>query len=741
MLNDTNESESDLEELGDLFGGDYSDEDPTYTPPKIKQCGDLLGSDNSDEDPDVDYVVTNNVLDIHGMHPRPVNAHSDNAVETVTILLDDVLDAVWKKVRKKNRWSESNPSEWKKNIVKKRRSTGLPYVTNKKLRSEKAPQIVNCGNCKFKCTEKFSIDERNNFCKLYWGMDFKSKKNFILSNITIEPVKTRRVIKSSQKKDRSFTKKCFFKKSNERIQVCQKFFTKTLCISPDVVADAIAKVDSIGYYASEDLRGRHEPANKIKQEVLRHVKEHIESFPVMESHYTRKDTSRKYLDAKLNIRKMYQLYCDECKDNVLIPVSEMKYRSVFCQEYNFSFFKPKKDQCLICTNYAKADSKKKLEMEIEYQDHIKRNKISQRSKQEDKEKANKDPTFCSISFDLQAVLQIPSGQVSQLYYTRKLIVYNLTIYESALPNKAFCMCWNEINGKKGSCEIGTCLYIYLKEFVPSHVTHITLFSDTCGGQNRNQFITSLLLWAVQNIDNLNVIEQKFLESGHSYMEADSMHSSIENASKNMSITSMNDWKNVFKIARRKRVLKEKVTGNKYNIEPYTVQELKYGDMLNLKTLATQVILNRTKDNNNEIVKWMKIKRIKYIKGETDKIFFNYDLSEEFKIMKTFDILQNRNAPVGPKTPVTRLKKKMMTSTDKIAEIESPAVGQIPKNLQKLYKGPLPISALKKNDLQKLCKKNIIPEELHNWVNSLSTGLNVIDRIPDVAIDDDSEEEV
>ncbi|CAH1109438.1 unnamed protein product [Psylliodes chrysocephalus] len=571
MWKDTTEPESDLEKHSDLFGSDYSDEDPTYVPPTMKNPTAEIDNEVNIElpldfdDPEDNDHENVNLVNIENLSDTDgVNTNFDNAVETVMILLDEVLDAVWHRVRKKNRWSKSTPTEWKKNIVKKRRSTGLTYVTNKRLRREKMPQIVDCGNCKFKCSEQFSIAERSNLCRVYWSMDFKSKKIFILSNITIEPVKTRRVVKSSQKRDRSFTKKCFFKKNNERIQVCQKFFTKTLCICPDVVADAIDKVDSVGCYGSEDLRGKHEPANKVKQEVLIHVKKHIESFPVMESHYTRKDTSRQYLDPNLNIRKMYLLYIEQCKENQLIPVSEMKYRSVFGQEYNFSFFKPKKDQCLICTTYAKADSEKKEEMETQYQDHIRRNRMSQKSKQEDKDKANRDPTFNSVSFDLQAVLQIPSGQA----------------------------------------------------------------------------------------------------------------------------------------------------------------------------LATEVTINKTKGNNNEAVKWMKIKRIKYVKGETAKIFFNYDLSEDFKFMKTSDIVNNNNSPA----PVTRLKKKKMTNAGNLKD-ESPIDRPIPISLEKLYKSPLPISVLKKKDLLKLCKKGIIPEELHAWINSLSTASSVIDRIPDVAIDESEEEEV
>jgi len=41
-----------------------------------------------------------------------------------------------------------------------------------------------------------------------------------------------------------------------------------------------------------------------------------------------------------------------------------------------------------------------------------------------------------------------------------------------------------------------------------------MFSNTYGGQNRNQNIAVVLLYAVQLIDHINVIEQTFQEKGH-----------------------------------------------------------------------------------------------------------------------------------------------------------------------------------------------------------------------------------
>ena len=57
------------------------------------------------------------------------------------------------------------------------------------------------------------------------------------------------------------------------------------------------------------------------------VQKHIESFPVVDGHYTRKDSNRKYLGADLNITRMYQLYLEQCKGE--IPEKDIVSQSVY----------------------------------------------------------------------------------------------------------------------------------------------------------------------------------------------------------------------------------------------------------------------------------------------------------------------------------------------------------------------------------------------------------------------------
>ena len=146
----------------------------------------------------------------------------------------------------------------------------------------------------------------------------------------------------------------------------------------------------------------------------------------------------------------------------------------------------------------------------------------------------------SVTFDLQSVLQIPSFQASLTYYMLKLCVYNLTVYEQRNPSNAHCYTWQETEGKRGAIEIGTCIYEYLKS-LPNTIKEVSLWSDTYSGQNRNQYIATMFLFALKSLPHLSKITHNYLESGHSSMEVDSMHSSIESEKKNCIVFSMIDW--------------------------------------------------------------------------------------------------------------------------------------------------------------------------------------------------------
>lgn len=127
-------------------------------------------------------------------------------------------------------------------------------------------------------------------------------------------------------------------------------------------------------------------------------------------------------------------------------------------------------------------------------EHLKRKDSAREQKCSDKIRAKTDNSFYVATFDLQAVLNAPCTLVGELYDKRKLSCFNLSFYSLGDENGT-CYLWDETQGERGLCEISTCLLTHINSITTNHtgVKEITLYSDTCGGQNRNKFVVSAYL--------------------------------------------------------------------------------------------------------------------------------------------------------------------------------------------------------------------------------------------------------
>lgn len=266
------------------------------------------------------------------------------------------------KQKKSSRWHKADPSNWKSIKAKKLRNLGEGYSTKKGEKLAKAPKEIDCSRCRFKCTQ-FNEEDRAAICSTYWKLeDYCRKKDFILNNVKSHVVQRRRTRKGDGK-GRKNAKELFFTKNSEPIRVCQNFFLKTLCISNGPLNTAFKKMNEIGIFNSDDQRGTHIPSNKLPIDDVQEIKDHIESFPVTESHYTRKSSNKMYLDSKLSISKMYSLYKERCDQKKQKPASITTYKRIFGKEYNYSFFKPKKDQCALCMRYKNSTEEDRVALE------------------------------------------------------------------------------------------------------------------------------------------------------------------------------------------------------------------------------------------------------------------------------------------------------------------------------------------------------------------------------------------
>ena len=211
----------------------------------------------------------------------------------------------------------------------------------------------------------------------------------------------------------------------------------------------------------------------------------------------------------------------------------------------------------------------------------------------------------SFNFDLQAVLSTPKSDASQIFYKRKLSVYNLCIFHLG-DNKGFCNFWDESQRNRSANEIYACVYNHLIEC--ADIDEEGMMSDGCGGQQKMPFFATMCAEAVTKHPSIQQIDHKFFETNHSQMECDSMHSVIEKATKKAAIYVPSEWVTAAKLTRK-------------NPEPYHVKRLSFPDFLNFKEQRQQRFPRNIKDCYGKLVKWKSVRWLRYNKTNPDCIFF------------------------------------------------------------------------------------------------------------------------
>ncbi|CAB3237615.1 unnamed protein product [Arctia plantaginis] len=209
---------------------------------------------------------------------------------------------------------------------------------------------------------------------------------------------------------------------------------------------------------------------------------------------------------------MYKLYCEWFDSNVYAAKAQTlrQYRDVVNFNFNLGFYKPKKDCCDVCHTFQNNPFPNEQE-KTEFMLHQKRMKTARNLKNKDKEDATLNSNILAATFDFQKELPSPHGEVSILYYKRKLSTYNFTVFNMGTKD-ATCYMWHEGIANRGANEVASCLYDFIKEHKRKGITEFRFWSDNCSGQNRNRIVFFLYLLAAKEFD-VKIIH-RFLEKGH-----------------------------------------------------------------------------------------------------------------------------------------------------------------------------------------------------------------------------------
>lgn len=426
---------------------------------------------------------------------------------------------------KKTRKKKQSGYKWKQNIAKARYQAGEEYISKRKknVPKKEVKTIKDCKTtCKFKCARYISEKERHETFKSFYGLDQNGKYDFI-ARTTKRLLKNRSTTKDNSSR-RTYTFKYMFFINNQQIEVCKTFYLTSLNISQKPIYNVHLKKDKVTGVPQRDKRGKGGNHNRISEEQINTVKDHINSFPSIESHYCRYRTAKRYIDANLNITKMYDLYVIKCEEESRDPVKASFYRYVFCTNFNIDFHIPKSDRCGYCEIY-KNIKKEEPDKEIteEYKKHL-----NEKKNMREQKKADKDSGTPVLIFDMENVITCPRTEIGPLFYKCKLNIYNLTAYLTTTKT-TYCAIWTEKTAGRTGNDIASALIRILERvFEENDITNLITWSDSCVPQNRNSVMSFAISDFMQRHPHIESITMKFSIAGHSAcQEVDNAHSAIE----------------------------------------------------------------------------------------------------------------------------------------------------------------------------------------------------------------------
>lgn len=264
---------------------------------------------------------------------------------------------------------------------------------------------------------------------------------------------------------------------------------------------------------------------------------------------------------------------------------------------------------------------------------------------------------------MQAVKLCPYLQASALYYSMKLKVHNLTIYNIGNAECHNCW-WYETEGNL-EASVSTTILIKHLEKVCLDKKPIVVYTDGCWYQNRNVVLSSgLLKYSIKYKVN---VQQKYLIKGYTQMELDSIPSLVERSCKEKDIFLSTDYVR------------------------YTLNARKYPTPFNSQFL-THTVFNDYKNNliynsirSGKTIEYPVCKDIRGLYNPSGIIYYKL----------TFD---DRWAELPQRTT-----RKKAVFTEEV--------------LQPLYTGSLKLTKTKWNDLQKL--KKGLPVDVHPFYDTLA----------------------
>lgn len=431
----------------------------------------------------------------------------------------------------------TNPDTYKRNIIREARIKGKGYVTykGKKIDSKVCPQDITC-KCPTKCHSQIDQEVVEDTWNYFYSLESKNCQDTYLQSLIevrevgrrTKPVKNdvpETVDNQLEDEDessetvhkRNHTFVYYLKKKGCLVPVCKNVFMKV----HGVTSFRIRRIYNLLLQnkSPRDLRGKKRSGNAIPGNVCILIHQHISSYDVKETHYGGKP--KKYLDARLTVKKMYEMFLDKHPDLSNV-VKYNFYYTYFKENFDYRFGRPQVDVCCTCESLS---SKLKDPLLCE---SAKRTAVGEMMVHKNRAKKyykaikdasnDKDDETLAICFDFMQNLPLPHIPVQEVFYMRQLWV-NCFCIHNLKTKKAKFYVYHEGVGNKSPDEVCSFLYDYIKTEVPDTIKKLVLFSDGPFGQNKNHTMIRFLMALCDN-SHFESIEYCFPVRGHSFCPCD-----------------------------------------------------------------------------------------------------------------------------------------------------------------------------------------------------------------------------
>lgn len=369
-----------------------------------------------------------------------------------------------------------------------------------------------------KCYQKLEPEERNEiFHKFYRQFTTKTEQDIYLQGqIEVTTIKQRRGRLIDKQKTRSFI--VYVMVNGKKIKVCETAFLNLHAISKRRLRRI--KELLVQNTTPRELRGQNTKTHAISGEDQQKIREHIDSYPVKESHYSSK--SYRYLNERLNIKIMYEMF------KVKYPQTPVKYSyfvKFFHENFDLKFGRPQVDTCCSCEQlnikikHVSLNENAKKSAEAELVVHKRRAKKFFTVLKNVKKEVQERNDMVGLCFDFMQNAHLPIIPVQDLFYLTQLTVNIFGIHDLESGKSQFYI-YHEGTANKGPDEVASFLWNYINTQIDTSVIKkLRLFCDNCPGQNKNHTIIRMCTALVET-GKFENIELFYPMRGHSFMPCD-----------------------------------------------------------------------------------------------------------------------------------------------------------------------------------------------------------------------------